>query len=69
MQRERGAKIASEQGLDIQISLVLSPVPRLIAERINERCEKLVLGRIWIPCDCQNAVISEREWGGGLHSM
>lgn len=52
MQGKRGAEVAGEEGLDVQISLVLSPVSGLVAERINERCEELVLGGIWIPCAC-----------------
>lgn len=50
MEREGRAKITGEKGLDIQISLVFIPVSRMVAERINERCEQLMLGGIRIPC-------------------
>lgn len=52
MQGNRGAEVAGEEGLDVQISLVLGPVSGVAAERINERCEEFVLGGIRIPCYC-----------------
>lgn len=52
MQGKRGAEVAGEKGLDVEISLVLGPVSGLAAERINERCEELVLGGVRIPYAC-----------------
>lgn len=56
MQRERGSKVTSEEGLDVKIFPVLSLLVSGATERINEGRKEPIFDGVRVPCSNQNVL-------------